>query len=55
MSYPGNVSADQISNIITPILSNLPPEFNATYDSRSSLTGDDIQPLNRKTNESSWM
>lgn len=49
MSFPGNISANQISDIITPILSNLPPQFNATYDNRSSLVGDDIQPLNRKT------
>jgi hypothetical protein len=48
MSYPGNISVTEISSIITPILSNLPPQFNATYVNNGLLDADEIQPLNGK-------
>ncbi len=48
LSYPGNISATDVANIITPILTNLPPQFNATYVDNGLLTSDNIQPLNRK-------
>ena len=48
LSYKGNITVDQISNIIEPILSNLPPQFNATFVDNGLLDSDGIQPLNRK-------
>jgi hypothetical protein len=48
LSFPGNISVTDISSIITPILSNLPPQFNATYVDNGLLDADEIQPLNGK-------
>jgi hypothetical protein len=45
LSYPGNISETNIENIITPILTNLPPQFNATFYNQIPIT---YQPLNRK-------
>jgi hypothetical protein len=47
-SYPGNISQTDVSRILVPILSNLPPQFNATFVNDSRLEPDEIQPLNRK-------
>ena len=48
LSYLGNISVTQISSIIAPILSNLPPQFNATFIDNGLLDADEIQPLNGK-------
>lgn len=47
ISYPGNISTTTISNILKPILGNLPPQFNATFYNDTRLDPDEIQPLNR--------
>ncbi|CAM4752695.1 unnamed protein product [Rotaria magnacalcarata] len=44
-SYPGNISQTDIANIVAPILSNLPPQFNATYINNGLLNPDSIQSI----------
>ncbi|CAF4975152.1 unnamed protein product, partial [Rotaria socialis] len=46
----GNLSQTDIANIVTPLLSNLPPQFNATYINNGLLDPDSIQPLNPAPN-----
>jgi hypothetical protein len=48
VSYRGNISQTTITNILRPILANLPPQFNATLDSTSLTDPEDVQPINGK-------
>ena len=48
VSFPGNITSAQISAILTPILTNLPPQFNVTYVDTGSLDPDEIQQINRE-------
>ena len=48
LSYKGNISQTDVTNIIRPILENLPPQFQATLDSSSLTDTDQVQPLSRK-------
>ena len=48
VSYPGNITSAQILSILTPILTNPPPQFNITYVDNGSLDPDEILSLNRK-------
>ncbi|CAF4535527.1 unnamed protein product [Rotaria sp. Silwood1] len=50
LSYPGNISQTDVANIITPILTSLPPQFNATYIDNGLLEPEEIQPLNPAPN-----
>ncbi|CAF3707629.1 unnamed protein product [Rotaria sordida] len=50
LSFPGNISQTEIADILTPILTDLPPEFNATYIDNGLLEPDSIQPLNPAPN-----
>ena len=48
VSYSGNITSAQIISILTPILTNPPPQFNITYVDNGSLDPEEILSLNRK-------